>query len=87
MEKEYIALENQIRPSYASVAWTHKIQEKQAEIHEKRYAIMATINIFAASLTSAGIVTTIFTDQTWVKVASAIVSFVTVFIRTFRLDI
>lgn len=80
MEKEYIALEDLIRPRYASVAWTHKIQEKQAEIYDKRYATIATVNIFAASITSAGIFSTIFTDQIWLKAVSTIVSFVTVFI-------
>lgn len=80
MEKEYIALEDQIRPRYASVAWTHKIQEKQAEINEKKYAVLATINIVAASLTSTGIVTMILADQTWVKIISASVSFITVLI-------
>lgn len=80
MEKEYIALEDLIRLRYASVAWTHKIQEKQAEIYDKKYAVIATINIFAASVTSAGILSTIFADQIWLKVVSAIVSFVAVFI-------
>ena len=80
MEKEYKALEDQVRTRYASVAWTHKIQEKQAEIYDKRYAVIATINIFAASITSAGIVSTILTDQTWLKIISAIVSFLTVFL-------
>lgn len=80
MEREYIALEDQIRPRYASIVWTHKIQEKQAEINEKKYAVLATINIVSASLTSAGIITTIFSDQTWVKILSASVSFITVFI-------
>ena len=80
MEKEYKALEDQVRTRYASVAWTHKIQEKQAEIYDKRYAIIATINILAASITSAGIVSTFFTDGTVLKVISAIVSFITVFL-------
>lgn len=48
MEKEYKALEDQVRIRYASVAWTHKIQEKQAEIYDKRYAIIATINILCS---------------------------------------
>lgn len=80
MEKEYKALEDQVRTRYKSVAWTHKIQEKQAEIYDKRYAIIATINILAASITSAGIVSTFFTDGTGMKVISAIVSFITVFL-------
>ena len=55
MKSEYVALEDLVRTRYASVAWTHKIQEKQAEIYDKRYRILATVNIFAASITSAGI--------------------------------
>lgn len=80
MKNEYVALEDLVRTRYASVAWTHKIQEKQAEIYDKRYRILATVNIFAASITSAGIFSLIFTDQTWLKIASAVVSFVTIFI-------
>ena len=80
MKSEYEALEDLVRTRYASVAWTHKIQEKQAEIYDKRYRILATVNIFAASITSAGIFSLIFTDQTWLKITSAVVSFVTIFI-------
>lgn len=65
---------------FASVAWTHKIQEKQAEIYDKRYRILATVNIFAASITSVWFFSLIFTDQTWLKIALAVVSFVTIFI-------
>ena len=80
MIKDYLALEDLIRVRYASVTWTHKIQEKQAEIYERRYGIIATINILAASITSAGIVSTVFAGQAWIKIVSAVVSFVTVFL-------
>ena len=48
MKSEYVVLEGLVRTRYTSVAWTHKIQEKQAEIYDKRYRILATVNIFAA---------------------------------------
>ena len=80
MKSECVVLEGLVRTRYTSVAWTHKIQEKQAEIYDKRYRILATVNIFAASITSAGIFSLIFTDQTWLKIASAVVSFITIFI-------
>lgn len=80
MEDKYLKLEDLVRNRYASVAWTHKIQEKQAEIYLRKYAVLAVINIIAASITSAGICSLIFTDQSWVKIVSALVSFVTVFI-------
>ena len=83
MEAQYQQLEDLVRARYASVAWTHKIQEKQAEIYDSRYSIMATINIVAATITSVGIISLLFTDQSWVKFASSIVSFVSVFLGAF----
>lgn len=83
MEARYKQLEDLVRTRYASVAWTHKIQEKQAEIYDSRYSTMATINIIAASVTSAGVISLFFTEQVWVKYASTIVSFVTVFLGSY----
>ena len=69
-----------IRKTYASVVWSHKIQEKQAEIYEAKYAWLEKLNIAAASLTSAGIIALIFTDQLWIKIGSALLSFITLFV-------
>lgn len=77
MEKDYNALEDVVRNHYKNVVWTHKIQEKQAEIYEKRNRVWNTVNIIAAALTSAGIVSTVFTDPTWLKIITALLSFVT----------
>ena len=44
---------------------------------------METVNIACASLTSVGILSTIFADQLWIKIASAVLSFVTVFIAAY----
>lgn len=50
MKNEYIALEDLVRTRYASVAWTHKIQEKQAEIYDKRYRILGNVKSYAQIL-------------------------------------
>lgn len=60
-------LEDVVRDSYASVVWSHKIQEKQADIYAEKFKKMETVNIGAASLTSVGIVALIFTDPLWLK--------------------
>ena len=83
MDDKYRALEDIARNHYANVVWTHKIQEKQAEIYELRYKVLAAINIVFAALTSAGLISIIFADPTWLKVASAAVSFVTTAISAF----
>ena len=57
---QYQVLLDVVRQQYASVVWTHKIQEKQADIYFKRYNCLETVNIIFASATSCGIVSTIF---------------------------
>lgn len=80
---EYDYLESTVRNTYGSVVWSHKIQEKQADMYTTRYRRMETAKIWAASLTSAGIVSLVFTDALWVKLFSACISFVSIFVSAF----
>lgn len=79
----YEVLEDVARDSYSGVVWSHKIQEKQSDIYAKQLKKMKTINIGAASLTSVGIIAMIFTDPLWLKLVSALVSFVSVYITAY----
>ena len=83
MDNEYRVLEDSVRNTYGSVVWSHKIQEKQADIYSSKYKYMETISIIAASLTSAGIVSLLFTDELWLKIASSLLSFISIFISAF----
>lgn len=83
MDDEYLILEDSVRNSYGSVVWSHKIQEKQADIYLSRYKCMEIINIIAASLTSVGIVSLLFTDGFWLKIISSLLSFISIFISAF----
>lgn len=83
MIEDYKMLEDVVRDSYASVVWSHKIQEKQADIYAEKFKKMETVNIGAASLTSVGIVALIFTDPLWLKLVSALISFATVYITAY----
>lgn len=83
MLQDYEILEDSVRNTFGSVVWSHKIQEKQADIYSNQYRLMETAKITAASLTSVGIVSLIFTDHMWLKLISALVSFVSVFISAF----
>ncbi len=83
MVDNYRVLEDAVRESYASVVWSHKIQEKQSDIYAKKFKRMETINIASASLTSVGIIAIIFTDPLWLKLISTLVSFVTVYITAY----
>lgn len=80
MEEKYCKLESSVRDTLGSVVWSHKIQEKQADIYAKHFKVMETVKILSASLTSVGIVSLIFTDQFWIKIISALISFVSIFV-------
>ena len=83
MADQYNILEDAVRDMFARAVWSHKIQEKQADIYQTRYKWMETVNILCASLTAVGILSTIFTDQLWIKIVSAILSFATAFIAAY----
>lgn len=83
MDDKYRILEDSVRIMFAQAVWTHKIQEKQSDLYQKQYKWMETGSILCASLTSIGILSTIFTDHLWIKIVSAILSFATVFIAAY----
>lgn len=83
MTDQYNILEDAVRDMFARAVWSHKIQEKQADIYQARYKWMETVSILCASLTSIGILSTIFADQLWIKIVSAILSFATVFVAAY----
>ena len=83
MADQYNILEDAVRDMFARAVWSHKIQEKQADIYQTRYKWMETVSILCASLTAVGILSTIFTDQLWIKIVSAILSFATAFIAAY----
>ena len=87
MDSKYQIVLEEVKQNYASVVWTHKIQEKQADIYAKRYQILETVNIILAAATSCGIITTIFVDGIIAKIITAILSFgtltITAYFRSF----
>lgn len=76
MINNYDALEDVVRDAYAGVVWTHKVQEKQADIYSQKLRIMRAINMLAISITSAGVLAIIFADPQWLKIASVVTSFI-----------
>lgn len=82
MEDKYKTLEDLVRIQYANVFWTHKIQEKQAEIYGCYHKVFSVANIILASLTSAGIISIVLTDAYWLKLVSAFISFFVTVIST-----
>lgn len=81
---DYTVLLDVVRQNFASVVWTHKIQEKQADIYSERYKFLETINVIAAALTSCGVIS-LATDQNCmlVKFGTCIISFATLAITAY----
>lgn len=71
---EYLILEDNVRHSYMGVVWSHKIQEKQADILATKYRILEIVRVVCTSLTSAGLVSLIFTDGLLVKIIVTVLS-------------
>lgn len=72
----YRDLEDVVRHSFASVVWSHKIQEKQADIYSDRFKFLENVKIVVSAIASAGILTLIFTDPFWLKISTAILSII-----------
>ncbi len=89
MEK-YNSLESTVRNTLASVVWSHKIQEKQADIYTSRYRFFETIRIVASGITSVGLISLVFKDAGAVKIICAMVSLVSfcvsAFFKSFNLN-
>ena len=73
--EDYRMIDDIARNIFGRVMWSHKIQEKQCDIVNRKFMIINVVNIFCSALTSAGIVATIFHKPLWLKIVSAIVSF------------
>lgn len=82
---DYQAVYELIRQQFASVVWSHKIQEKQSDIYAEGYSILEFTNIIVAAATSCGIVGLIFQgeDSLGLKIVTAIFSFVTLAISAY----
>jgi len=77
--EKYQILLDLVRHQLKNVIWTHKIQEKQADIYAKRYKKLEVASIIITSLTVCGIVGIIIQDIFILKIATALCSFGSVF--------
>jgi hypothetical protein len=67
-------LESQIRELYGRVVWTHKTQEKCADILLKRHTILKIVQITLSALTTTGILVAVFGENKAIGIISAILS-------------
>lgn len=67
-------LESQIRECFGRVAWSHKTQEKCADILNKRNNRIKITQIVLSAITTTGIMITVFGNEKWVGIITALIS-------------
>ncbi|QOY52731.1 SLATT domain-containing protein [Candidatus Sulfurimonas baltica] len=76
-------LEAQIRELFGRTVWTHKTQEKCADILNARNHTIKIIQIVLSALTTTGILITVFGDNDVVGIISAIISTTLLILTTY----
>jgi hypothetical protein len=79
-------LRSQIRELYGRVVWTHKTQEKCADIVWKRHMQIKVTQIVLSALTTTGIFVTIFGDNQLVGILTAVISTLLFGLNTYTKD-
>jgi hypothetical protein len=76
-------LEAQIRECYGRVVWTHKIQEKCADILNSQHDRIKFWQIVLSALTTSGILIAVFGELKEVGILSALVSLILTILNTY----
>lgn len=66
--------EAQIRELFGRVVWTHKTHEKCADILNKRNSNTRLLQIILSAATTTGIMVSVFGDDKWVGIITALIS-------------
>ena len=69
-----LTIESQLRELYGRAVWTHKTQEKCADILRARNHNMKILQIILSALTTTGILVTVFGENYVVGIISAVLS-------------
>jgi len=82
-DPEGCSLEGQIRECFGRVVYSHKTHEKQGDICSATLRRFKIAQIILAALTTSGTLTIVFTDSFWLKLATALVSLVTLIVSSY----
>lgn len=84
MQLDYdITLEDQIRECFGRAVYTHKTHERMADNCTKKLNRFKVGQIVLTAATSTGAVGVVVTNETWLEVATVLVSFLTLFVTTY----
>ena len=82
-------IEAQLRENYGKIVYSHKTQEKCADILSKRHIIIKNLQIILAALITTGLLVRVFKGEEWALIVSTILSAIqfgfTSFLREYNL--
>lgn len=82
-------IEAQLRENYSKIVYSHKTQEKCADILSKRHNLIKNLQIILAALITTGLLVRVFKGEEWALIVSTILSAVqfgfTSFLREYNL--
>ena len=76
-------LESQIRECFGRVVWSHKTQEKCADIISNRHNVIKYIQIVLSALTTTGVLIAVFGENKIIGIVTAILSAILFAINTY----
>jgi len=79
-------LEAQLRECFGRVVWTHKTQEKCADIIWRKHMRIKITQIVLSAFTTTGILVAIFGDKHWIGIISAVLSALLFGLNTYTKD-
>lgn len=85
MADQYDILEDAVRDIYMRALWSHKVQEKQADIYNSRYNWLKIFDILFTVAAAIGVTSVFKFDCQWIKILAIVFSFISAFI-TFYLN-
>jgi len=71
---EFTHLEDQIRECFGRVVYSHKTHEKMAERYSKNLHLLKISQIVVSAIIASGICSTVFFDESFLKIFTAILS-------------
>jgi hypothetical protein len=80
MNNQIAILESQIRECFGRVVYAHKTHEKDGDLCARTLRRFKLLQIIVSSITASGTVAVILADQLWIKLATALVSLLGLFI-------
>lgn len=78
-----VALEDQIRECYGRVIYTHKTHERMADRCADTLRKYKLLQITLSAFTSAGAVSVVLRNETWIELATAFVAVLTLFVAAY----